>query len=244
MIVLLIFSCSSKDRKVDTHVLQLIDFKKLDTVIPFTGYWISECYLNNIKKNKSPRLAQIGSQSIYIPERTLKQTVMIYNFHEGEPSKILKNGIKYQLYNIENDSVFEHPTDIQILSSTKIKINDTSFIKIYPVDNSKILEEILFKGQYTNETGINIEFKKNGEIIGFNKNKYYQPKLDYAGDEGLNIDQIGFGETEKKLQWFSFKFINDTLELHKLKCVEFDSTSHNCGIVDFGELVYKFWKKK
>lgn len=251
----LLFSCSSTERQESSNRTTSVDFKKLDTLISFGGYWLGEDYFNSIREFKSPKKAQDGSEFLFIPDRTLKQTMMIYNFHEGNPQlTILKNGPKYQIWTLQNDSISEafdvlqefSSNEIQVFSPTKIKIGNKNFVKINPFptkDNFKILEEILFKGQYTNAEGKNIEFKNNGELIGLDSFHYYSPNNDYF-DEGEQVDQISLVKSEKDLDWFGFKFKNDTLELYKLKCITYDSTSHGCGEVEFGQLTYKLWKKK
>jgi hypothetical protein len=257
IITILLFSCSSTNNQENNITATApVDFKKLDTLIPFSGYWLSEEYFNNIKKYKSPKKAQDNSEFIFIPNRTLKPAMLVMDFHEGDPElTILKNGTKYQMWALHDDGISEssnelsifNSNDIQIISPTKIKIGDKSFVKINGITTNenrfKILEEILFQGQYTNASGNSIEFKNNGEVIGLDSFHYYQPNEDYY-DEGMQVDQVSLGKAEKDLDWFGFKFKNDTLELYKLKCNAFDSTSHNCGEVELGQLIYKLWRKE
>ena len=73
--------------------------------------------------------------------------------------------------------------------------------------------------------------------------KYYRPEIDYY-DAGMDIDQVGLGNSQNELEWFGFKFKKDTLELYKLNCLTFDSAENRCVEVDYGQLSYKLWRKE
>jgi len=242
----LLFSCSSNDREKNSNASSPVDIKTLDTTISIAGYWLSENYFNSINEFKSPKKAQDGSHYINIPDRTLKQTIMIDNFHEGGPFlTILKNQDKYEIWEVQNDSITEQENIIETITPSKIKIGDENFVKINPdtaQSGEMILEEILFKGQYLTTDGRRVEFKKNGQLSGLDNFNYYSPIIDYY-DTGLQVDQVGLGKSEKDLDWFGFKFNKDTLELYKLKCLTYDSTDNRCVEVDYGELTYKLWRK-
>ena len=246
-IIGLLFSCSSNNRQQDGATTFTDDFKKLDTTVSFSGCWLSEDYYNSIRQFNSPKKAQDGSQFIVIPDKTLQQTIMIYNFHEGGPFlKILKHGNDYEIWEVQDDSLTQRLSTIEVLSATKIKLGDKTFVKINPLknqDTEQILEEILFKGQYTNSNGKTIEFKPNGQVIGLDNFHFYDPIIDYF-DEGMQVDQIRLGNSQTELDYYGFKFQGNTLELFKLNCIEFDSTSKNCGVVEYGQLIHKLWRKE
>ena len=125
-------------------------------------------------------------------------------------------------------------------------MGDKTFVKINSskkLDTEQILEEILFKGKYTNSEGKTIEFKPNGQIVGLDKFHFYDPIIDYF-DEGMQVDQIRIGNSQNELDYYGFKFNKDTLSLYKLNCIEFDSTSNNCGIVEYGQLIHKLWRQE
>ena len=197
-----------------------------DKTISFAGSWICEDYFKNINEFKSPMKAQDGSMFIFISDTALKEAMMIYNFHEGAPQSL--------------DS-------IQFLSPTKIKLAGKTFLKINPIQieygSYRILEEILFKGSYTNAEGKNVEFKNNGQVEGLDNFHFYSPSIDYF-DAGMQVDQVQFGTSEKELSPFGFKFNKDTLELYKLNCLTFDSTDKRCVEVENGQLAYKLWRTK
>jgi hypothetical protein len=187
--------------------------------------------------------------------------MMIYNFHEGgEFLTVLKNETSYELWQVYNDSITKRENVIEIISPREIKIGDKNFVKIHPIigkdifsvsreNQPLILEEILFKGNYITADGKNVEFKNDGNLISLDNYHYYVPVDDYY-DEGMQVDQIGLTHSDndsikwKDLEWFGFKFNEDTLALYKLNCVAFDSTSQNCGIVEYGDLIYKLFRKR
>lgn len=243
----LLFSCSFNNGQKDDITSHSKDFKTLDTTISFSGYWLSEDYYNSIREFKSPKKAQDGSQFIVIPDRTLKQTIMIYNFHEGGSFlKILKNASDYEVWEVYDDSLTQKLYNLEVISATKIKLENKTFIKINPFknpDTHQILEEILFKGIYTNSDGKTIEFKQDGQLVGLDNFNFYKPEIDYF-DVSSQVDQVGFGNSQKDLDWYGFKFNKDTLELYKLDCLTFDSTMNSCVEVDFGQLTYKLWRKE
>ena len=168
--------------------------------------------------------------------------MLVFNFHEGGPNlTVLMDGGKYQLWEVQEDSLLGKWKDVEIISPAKIKIGDKGFVKIDPVSTevgALILEEILFKGQYTTAEGKPVEFKNNGQLTGLGKYSYYSPGIDYIGP-GMQVDQVGLGTSDKDLDWFGFKFNKGTLELYKLNCIAHDGTDNTCVEVEFGELVFK-----
>jgi len=242
-----LFSCTSSNKELDETAVLSSDFKQLDTTISFSGCWLSEDYYNSLRQFKSPKKAQDGSRFMVIPDRTLKQTIMIYNFHEGGSFlKILKHGNNYEIWEVQEDSLKQRLNNVEVISATRIKFDNKTFVKINPPkkeDTYQILEEILFKGQYTNSDGQLIYFKPNGQLIGLDNFKYYNPIIDYF-DAAMQVDQVGLGSSQQDIDWYGFKFNKDTLELYKLNCLTFDSTDKRCVEVEFGQLTYKLWRKE
>lgn len=235
-------SCSSTDKNTDRN-----NFKTKDTTISFTGYWLCKDYVESIRTFKSPKKAQDNSAFIFIPDRTLKQTMMISNFHEGGPNlTILSKDDHYELWEIQDDSLIQQLSTIEMIDKTTLKIGDRLFVNINPVqgeNGSRILDEILFKGIYTNASGATIEFKNTGQIVGMDNIKRYEPVIDYI-DAGMQVDQIALGQNKNELEYFGFTFNQDTLTLYNLNCLTFDSTDNRCVEVELGEPAYKLWKTK
>lgn len=240
----LLFSCNLNNNQ--NNNIYKSDFKKFDTSISFSGHWLSENYYNDILKNKSPRKSQMGSQFITIPDKTLKDVIVIYNFHEGRSNLcILKNGNHYELWERNNDSIIKNEANIEIISINKIKIGNDYFVKINPIENKTnplILEEILFKGNYISDKGVKVEFTNDGKIKGLSDFKFYYPLIDYF-DAGLQVDQVELGINEKDIVRYGFKFNNDTLKIYDLFCVTNDPTTNTCLDVKFGKLKFELIKK-
>ena len=242
-IILFFFSCSTREKPNTSN-----NTKLTDTLVSFSGYWLSENYYNSIKEFKSPRKAQEGSTFLYIPDTLgLPNITRIISFHMGDDKlKIVKKANKYYLYKYYAAGIAPYNEEIKNVSSTKITIGGKNFIKISPVKTNEgelILEEILFKGHYVTKEGKEIEFKTNGQIIGLDSFEYYSPLIDYF-DAGLDVDQIKLGKTENKMDKFGFKFFGDTLEINKLNCIDYDSVYKTCNQVALGKIVYRLIKKK
>jgi hypothetical protein len=215
--------------------------------IPFSGNWIHETYLNSIRDQKSPRAAQeiIEECFIRIPEKMNEKTSMVYNFHETGPElKVVQKDTTYTLWELQGDTLNKAVFPVQILDTEHLKIGAHTFVKINPEygdGQALILEELLFKGTYTSKSGQPIEFKNNGEVSGLGKYNYYHVLTDYM-DAGLQIDQVGLGETSEKSDYFGFKFRDNMLELYELRCLTFDKTENRCVEVDFGRKIHSLRK--
>jgi hypothetical protein len=226
--------------------------------IPFAGYWLNDDYFNCIKEFKSPRKANElkGCNFIIIPQKTNENVTMICDFHEETYlSKISKTKKGFEIAWTEQGGISQKLIGIQVISKTQIKIANRHFTKINPSidkvflhssieEQYLILEEILFKGKYLKVDNELVEFKKNGEVLGLGNFQYYSPIIFYFNDEGLQVDQLYLGKSgqDKKIEPYGFRFNKDTLEIYKLNCIAFDSTSKRCGEVEFGKLIYKLLK--
>ena len=244
-----LISCRSEQKPTTetSSTPKKLDFKEIKAPIPFAGTYLNETYLTKIRDQKSPRKAQEGIEECFIriPDNTLTPTSMIVNFHETLTDLIpLNHDGTYELWEQQNDSLTKARYTIALISEDKIKIGTTTFIRIN-TDNAgnqpRILEEILFKGTYELKKGEKVEFKKNGEVTGLGKYKYYAPLIDYF-DAGLDIDQVGLGETRDKLTNFGFKFRKNGLDLFELKCKTFDDKEKRCVEVDYGRKAFDLSK--
>lgn len=231
----------------------------IGAIIPFAGYWLNDDYYNCILEFKSPRKANelTGCNFIIIPHNTSENVTMICNFHEETYfTKIVNTKNGFEISWIEQGGISQYQIEIQQISKTQIKIADKHFTKVNPsIDKGffhssleqqyLILEEILFKGKYLTTDNNYVEFKKNGEVLGIDDFQYYSPIIFYFNDGGLQVDQVYLGKSEqdKNIKPYGFKFVEDTLRIYKLNCLEFDSTSNSCGVVEFGELFYTLLKK-
>jgi hypothetical protein len=238
-----LIACKSDPKTTVQSASATVDFKSLEAPVPYAGNWLSEDYLHQIQKHSSPRKAQEGSEDCYIhiPGKTLMPTSMAFNFHESGPELVVvSKDSAFQLWEKQADSLTRMAYALEIISADKIKLGPKTFIRIQPdaaPSEPRILEEILFKGNYELKNSQNVTFTPSGEVSGLGKYNYYKPVLDYF-DEGLQVDQVGLGITRDQMEYFGFKFTGDNLDLFELKCKTYDDTGKRCVEVDFGKKVY------
>jgi hypothetical protein len=172
---------------------------------------------------------------------------MVYNFHEVGPElKMVEKDGAYTLWEIQGDTLARAAFDVKVIDSGRIQIGEHSFVRIKPEkadDQALILEELLFKGTYTLKNGGTVAFKNTGEVSGLGTYKYYHVLTDYM-DAGLQIDQVGLGETQEELVYYGFTFKDQMLELFELKCLTFDKAENRCVEVDFGKKAFSLEKMK
>lgn len=249
-LILALYACNSSDASHSQNTTTVPTpakegFKTLDTTVSFSGYWVNEKYVDSIRITKSPVNTPIPENScISIPNRTLKTTGMISGFHEGgEGLFVLKNGANYELWD-ETKENKRH--DLALLPSGKLKIGNDIFVKIDYTDNPDtqptILEELLFKGSYTNEDGTTVEFTKTGLVKGLSNFATYSAYIDYAA-ESTRIDIIGLGTNKSNEKDYGYRFIKDTLAIYELNCIDSESTTNNCIGFTWGKLKYKLIKQ-
>lgn len=242
-----LLSCGADTKPAQQSAAPAIDFKTNSVPVPFAGNWISETYLRDIREHQSPRKAQESIEECYIqlPANTLRPATMVINFHEGiSDLVVVSNNNVFQLWEKQGDTLSSVKYSIQPISTDSIKIGDKLFVKINSSSSGnepQILEEILFKGMYISKKGAQIEFKSNGEVTGLGKYIFYKPLLDYF-DAGLQVDQVGLGETPDKLEYFGFKFNKNKLDLYKLKCDAYDEVDKRCVEVSYGIKAYDLQK--
>jgi len=214
-----------------------------DTAISLTGVWVNKAYLDTLLATGSPRTAinAVRESCIEFRSDTDKYAHIALNFHEGEDERIFRKGGKYML----GDS-----GEILALSPEEIRIAHQYFVKFKHPDSLKydynIVEELLFVGNYQLENGAKVSFSSDGRVFGLDSVRYFTPNVDYIGP-GLDVDQLWLGVDSDvyKSPKYAFKFINDTLLLYKLNCLEgYDSTDQSCGVTGFGQLKWKLFKKK
>jgi len=216
-------------------------YEKLDTIVPFSGFWLNENYIETVLRTRSPRQSQNeNANSIIIPKRTLEVTSIFGALHDGAADMIVvKKPDKYQFYYKYDDTIWDVAYDIKLISKEKIKIGRDTYKK---ATENFFLEDLLFKGHYSSDKGANIEFTGNGKVKGLDNYKSYGVVSDYI-DEGSDVDQVFLWNDDKHRDEFGFKFVGDSLFIYKIKCLEYDSVAKMCAKVDFGQLTYKLRKK-
>jgi hypothetical protein len=220
---------TNKNRNV---ISTTITSQQSDTPLPFAGYWISENYVREIQKKKSPRLAEVPLISCFqIPSKTNQITRLISGFHEGGGDLVvLKKGASYELWDNELN---KKTNQITIVSSNRIKLDNDFFVKLKnfnvadTTNEPKILEEILFAGKYKTDQGKIVEFKSNGQLIGFENYKSFEAFIDFA-DQDIQIDKFTVRKNENDGKEFGFQFKGNNLLIYNLKCLEYDPNDKSC----------------
>jgi hypothetical protein len=234
----ILFACNSTHPKPNAPVASnVINFKTLDTSVPFAGFWVNETYVKNIGRTKSPGKCQgISESGLTIPGRTLQSTCMIYGFHEGGPEIVLvKKGNTYQFYSKDGDTISNSVYDIQVIAADKLKIGKNTFIKT----NEKFLADILFSGEYRDSLNNTVQFSKDGHIKGLGNYAVYDPWYDYTGEPELDADQVDLGQDSINMEHFGYRFRQDTLLIYNLNCLEYDSLEHSCLHLALGDIKCK-----
>jgi len=221
----------------------------LNETIPFAGDWLNEKYYHLIHDTRSPRDAQekVENCFIQIPSHTRDTTVMIYGFHESGPEiVIVKKNDQYELWEVQGDSLDKKAWTAQVIDADHLQLGEDRFVKINSAHGTYneplILEEILFKGQYKLKGGGDVEFKNTGEVTGLGKYKYFRVLSDYL-DAGLDVNQVWLGETRDSMDYYGFKSKDKSLDIYRLKCLEYSKEEHRCEQVDFGKLAYALTKQ-
>jgi hypothetical protein len=247
LLVIVLLAACNQGTKTETEKEKAetsVNFKSTASPSPYAGNWVSEPYLKSILSDQSPRKAQEGSEEVFIrlPGTTQKTATMIYNFHEAVGDLVLVNHDgTFELWEKQNDTLHKSVYTITRIADDTIRIGEKRFVKIQADDagdQSRILEAVLFSGQYTDKKGGMVEFKTNGEVTGLADFKYYQPVLDYF-DAGLQVDQVGLGQTQDKMEYFGFKFQKEKLDIYKLKCKQADPVDNRCLDVAFGDKLFE-----
>ncbi len=244
IILITLVACRPDSKNTQHTATATPDITTPPLPIPFAGDWISEDYLIQLHKHKSPRKAQDGSEECFItiPTHTRQTTTMIYNFHESGPElETVKTTDQFQLWEKHQDSLTQLVYTIREIAPDTIQLGHKRYVRIRlarDTHSSRILEEILFKGTYKTPDGKHVEFKNNGQVTGLSTFHHYVPLIDYF-DAGLQVDQVALIATGDQREYFGFKFKKNVLELYALKCKTYDESEKRCIDVDYGPLQYK-----
>ena len=240
LLIFMFLSCNSN--KTDVKTIEQNDtliftsteseLNQVDTNISIEGFWIDEKYYKELIITKSPKDLEIPNISCFqIPKSTKQITRFIYGFYEsGGDLMVKKNEANFEFWGVESN---KKTNQIEIISKEIIKVNNQRFIKLKELglinDTSevKILENLLFLGKYSNSNGEFVEFKSNGELIGFeNFNQYDVPIEIYS--EGIENNIFFVSKNGNEESEFGFKFNNDSLFIYNLRCLEFNGKDNIC----------------
>lgn len=209
--------------------------------LPIAGTWISQEYLEDLRRTGSPRKAQTGSEEVMaiLPDNSAGTVTLHYFFHELVPDlHVEPNGEKYRL------AAPDGPSYDLVRTDDGIKINGRPFVR-YPVpfENGlpRIVEQEIFEGMYQLPDGQRVTFDAQGRVRGLGTHKHYLPRLDYF-DEGLDVDQVGLGPSPDNITWYGFAVRKDELVLYHLRCKKHDKADGRCIETAFGAPAYTLTK--
>jgi hypothetical protein len=230
---------------IDSIVLSKLKLRFSDSPIPFEGLWVSERYVNDIRKGKPLRKAQdTETRCIVIPGRTLQVTSWIYGFHEGgENVAVLKSDYGYFTYALYRRQVVD---TLEALADGRLRIGRRYFIRLGENDSTLsdlgVLEQLLFMGQYRrlNDTGTAV-FENDGKIEGLDSLCWYEPVIDYA-DFPTNIDHIRLGRDKEHLKDYGLRVVGDTMMINSIDCLKF--ADGDCVLDTLGRQMYALKKLK
>lgn len=228
------FACNKKEKQYEIKDL--------------SGEWVNTKYLNAVRKTKSAKISQDACIHSFI-RFTNDTALFVYSLHEGISVKIsmlkqnsficnFPENIKTKLY-ISNDTLFFYE------NGTK-----ESFFKydIYANEdmlNDRLLNKEIFSGEYTIIDSLNkkLIFQEDGTVTGFWNYKSFFIQYDYI-DAGCNLDILYLRVEPIDRYEYTWQFKNDTLQIYKLDCIEYDSINKLCLETKKGKLIYRLLKIK
>ena len=231
LILILIVGCQSKNKdditNKSTEPILRSETLSSNDKIDFSGIWMSELYLNDITKNKKPREAQTLTNLSFVefPDSIGAEVLLIWNFHEGTSNKLTKTNEQYY--------IGETPIEV---NDKKIVYDGVTLIRTKIKDRNQILEELIFQGRYS-MNGKEVVLQSDGQIRGLDNFTYYQPIQDYF-DPAMDVNQIVLKNELQERKAFGFEFKLDSLLIYELNCIDLDTASNTCYVVEFGNIKY------
>jgi hypothetical protein len=202
----------------------------------FSGTWINKKYVDRLLESKSPKTAQdvVPLTMLTFPNELNEKVNIIWGFHEGTIG-ILKK--KMDFYFVQYNGTEKYDS-LVFLETNLIKFKDNEFIKLsdsIDLRDPHLADQLLFAGRY-NWNGKQVEFSKDGKVIGLDSISYYSVIIDYY-DAGMEVDQIRLGNCFNNSELYGFKFSDDTLFIYQLNCLL--KSEGFCYKVENGQIIYK-----
>lgn len=205
------------------------------------GYWLSDSYLVDIENSHS-----IFEGSTYeakywgfkLEKENLlsgSPTINTFDPHEGGYSGSLNfDSIKIDF------SFLGGQTKLKLIDSNRLQLDFGDKKDLYRKVSSEQTElrRLLFEGKYKNVIQDNqtIEFTKEGQIKGLEKEKYFELVYDFG--EGINYDvSIFYPNQDSSGIWtrgnlFHFKIKPDTIRLYKIT-PDWNEMNHKIGDLEY-----------
>jgi hypothetical protein len=242
--------CTNKKSKKD-DLEQTIDRKESNhehVNFNYDGIWINDKYVKSLIESKSARKSQEACVLSYIEINISDDStcLWIWNFHEGTHDKY--NKLTDNQITFENGSniVFENDTSAVVTFGDETE----KLTKVKSTTNERMPEEViietLFSDKYQKEDSINgtiaISFESNGALNGIDGFSNFSICFDYY-DVGLDDDLISFYSSDVRQKDFIWDFNSDTLNIHEIDCLNYDSVSDYCEKITKGKIAYRLIKE-
>jgi len=234
-----LISDNSKSDNVSKTDKKKIEFIK--TSSNYFGFWVSEEYIEAIRKTKSTKKAsEMNVDEFYRIYNN--SSIMFCNLHEGGANNILlmTTNSTGQVYSADTTQTYG---SIEFKDNFLI-VENKRFIKTDLEGNGlkQLVNRTLFTGKYIFQKDT-ISLNDNGEIFGLDSIVKYEVYLDYI-DIGMQYDKINLQfKSLKTTQPFLYEFNEDTLLIYNQNCVEMDEENNNCNVVEKGKIFLKLVKE-
>jgi hypothetical protein len=209
-----IYSCSAPTddgQKISTS-------QTIDTLIPFSGHWTTEKYLQTLQRTKSPKASQDDGSFLFIPS-SLSGLAYPYVYHEGGAQfRIKKYGDRFFLKLTEEYDQSDSTEIIVNSDGNRLQVWDRNYIKLN--DMNTIAEKVIFEGRYIYGDKT-ITISEFGAISGLDSVSSLTVENDYIGP-GMDMDLIYLRIGDQANSSHTFEFYSDTLRIYDVYCNESD----------------------
>jgi hypothetical protein len=211
--------------------------------VAFRGSWANKKYVQALRQSKSPRQAQGAAELsvVVIPGVAGGKASLVWGFHEGTEYVLSTEADgKAGLHDAEGGN---RAYELQYApAGDSLKVGNDWFVRLADGNGpDRVANEYLFAGQYR-AGDREVTFFPDGKVTGLDSIRYYQPVLDYI-DAGMDVDQVLLGRAAETTKPYGFAIRGNALIVYRLTCVEFDSTSQHCGVVENGPELLRLEKQ-
>jgi hypothetical protein len=183
----------------------------------FVGYWVNKRWWEDLKENKSPRLAQ-GSATGIAGAIILENEGRIignlsYNWHEGEQLTLRTKEGQLQLYDPNNAA--NQPLTFVPQPDGTVMMDSTPMMRLgKDFEGVKLPAHEVLGGQYE-RNGQTVVFNPNGSVVGLDQFRYYEMVFDYVVDQ-CGSDMMSLSIDGSDPVFFAFKREGDRLLISEL----------------------------
>ena len=251
LLFLLILSVGC-DKNRDSNTANKVDNEVRTTIADqLDGYWLSDSYLVDVDSSRSiydSRNYQTKFWGFRLEKENLMSdsaTINGFTEHEGGYGGSIefdstKNTFVNDIDNADEFAFLKEPFELKLIDSDHLELDfgnkKDRYRKI--LNEQTELRKLLFEGKFKDLLHDNhvIEFSRDGQIIGLDKQKYFDLVFDFG--EGINYDvSIFYSDQDSSGLWtigdlFHFKIKTDTLKLYRIT-PDWDEMNHKIGALEY-----------